>query len=504
MLRGRFGLVATVAAAGAVALAPVASAAPASAAPAGAASATPAGAAAGLRFPVVLTVGQMAEQDVAPQPGSEPDTLVEPDVAVSPVNPLIAVAAAHDGRFPNGGAVSISYSWTHDAGRHWQHAPMPGLTVATGGVWARASDPVVAFGPDGAVYISTLVFDLGCPSGVAVSRSIDGGRTFAPPVLADFSDTCAFSDDKNWLVVDTSPTSPHRGRLYQFWTPFLTDDAGNDAGSPQMVRWSDDRGRHWGPRTLVSAEHANTQGSQPMLHPDGTITDAYLNFGNDSAGEEPEHQVGAQARSPRPTPAAEPEPAGEVLVATTSRDGGATWSAETVVTDRIGEGPDGIRCCLPSAVADPRTGLLYAVWTDVELDVVNLSRSSDGRRWSAPIEVTRSPQPGLERVNVDVTAYGGRVFVSYGTRDTTVAGGQFVQQQVSGSVDRGAHFGRPVSLGPPSDLRFAAQAGGIFPGDYIGTAASRGLVYLVWCWSGPPPDPAATFHQTLFGATLLG
>jgi hypothetical protein len=495
----RLALIAAAAVTATVALAP------------GTASAQPAGqpaghATAGLGFPIPLRVGQIASQDIAPQPGSEPDTLVEPDIAVSPVDPRIAVAAAHDGRFPDGGAVDISYAWTHDAGRHWQHAAMPGLTVANGGTWDRVSDPVVAFGPDGTVYISTLLISVDCPSAVGVSRSTDGGRTFGPPVLADFSDTCAFSDDKNWLVVDTSPRSPHRGRLYQFWTPFLTDEAGNDAGSPQMVRFSDDRGRHWSPRIAVSAPHANTQGSQPMLRPDGTITDAYLNFGDETGDEGPERPgSGVDARpsaTPRsPSPAAEQ---GDLFVATTSRDGGRTWSAESTVTDRIGEGPDGIRCCLPSAIADPVTGQLYAAWDDVEPDVVNLSRSTDGRHWSPPIEVSRATKPGLERVNVDVAAYGGRVFVSYGTRDTTVQDGRFVQQQVSASIDRGAHFGPPVSLGPPSDLRFAAQARGIFPGDYIGSAASRGLLYLVWCRSSTPPNPAATFHQTLFGATLIG
>jgi hypothetical protein len=506
MKHSRFGLACTAAVAtvAAVALAPGAAAAPTQVAQTQAAQAQ-----AGGRFPV-LHVGQIAEQDIAPQPGSEPDTLVEPDIAVSPVDPRIAVAAAHDGRFPDGGAVDISYAWTHDGGRHWRHAPMPGLTVANGGVWERVSDPVVAFGPDGTVYISTLLFGADCPSAVGVSRSTDGGRTFGPPVLADFSDTCAFSNDKNWLVVDTSRTSRHRGRLYQFWTAFLTDEEGNDAGSPQMLRWSDDRGRHWSPRTLVSAPHANTQNSQPMLRPDGTIVDSYFNFGDDSVGDEsvggaPDRQIAGRARSAAAAPkAAEPEPVGDTLVATTSRDGGATWSAESTITNRVGEGPVGIRCCLPSGIADPRTGQLYVAWTDVELDVINLSRSTDGRHWSAPIEVSRSPKPGLERVNVDVSAFGGRVFVTYGTRDTTVAGGQFVQQQVSISVDRGAHFGRPVSLGPPSDLRFAAQARGIFPGDYIGSAASHGRVYLAWCRSSTPPDPAAMFHQTLYAAVLAG
>src|SRR5689334_6354054 len=54
--------------------------------------------------PVALTtVGQVARQDVPALPGSEPDTLVEPDVAVSPLDPAVAVAVAHDGRYPDGG-----------------------------------------------------------------------------------------------------------------------------------------------------------------------------------------------------------------------------------------------------------------------------------------------------------------------------------------------------------------------------------------------------------------
>src|ERR1700738_871209 len=76
------------------------------------------------RPPRVLHLGQIASQDVARQPGSEADTLVEPYVAVSPLQPHTAVAVAHDGRFPDGGAVDISYAWTRDGGGHWQHAPV--------------------------------------------------------------------------------------------------------------------------------------------------------------------------------------------------------------------------------------------------------------------------------------------------------------------------------------------------------------------------------------------
>ncbi|MDQ1411824.1 MAG: hypothetical protein QOE07_412, partial [Acidimicrobiaceae bacterium] len=110
--------------------------------------------------PVILHVGQVTAQDVAPQPGSEPDTVVEPDVAVSPVDRNVAIAAAHDGRFPNGGAVDISIAWTHDGGGTWHHSPVQGITAATGGPYERASDPVVAFGPDGTAYLSVLLIDI--------------------------------------------------------------------------------------------------------------------------------------------------------------------------------------------------------------------------------------------------------------------------------------------------------------------------------------------------------
>jgi hypothetical protein len=445
----------------------------------------------------VRSVGQIARQDVAPRPGSEPDTLVEPDVAVSPVDSRIAVAVAHDGRYPDGGAVDISHAWTHDGGLSWRHAPMPYLTAAVGGSWDRVSDPVAAFGPDGTVYVSTLLFTTGCSSAVGVSRSTDGGRTFGRPVLVHRSDTCAYSDDKNWLVVDTSPRSPHRGRLYQFWTPFLGDEQGNAYASPQVLRWSDDRGRSWSPTVTVSAPDVFTQNSQPMIEPDGTITDTYLNFGAFGGREGPESRPGAGTRA---APSA--APVGDLLAARTSRDGGATWGPEVTITTDAGEGPAGIRCCLPSATADPRTGRLYAAWNSATPDAVKLSTSADGRHWSAPVQVNRGTGTGIDTVNVDVSAYGGRVVVSYGTRDTTTNDGRLVRQRVSVSEDGGRHFDRPLTLGPPSDLRYAAQAGGAFPGDYIGSAAARDRIYLVWCRSSAPRDSTAVYHQTMWGAVL--
>ncbi|MCU1659809.1 MAG: hypothetical protein JWO57_4465 [Pseudonocardiales bacterium] len=459
-------------------------------------AAAPAATARALRAPAILHVGQIDQQDIAPQPGSEPDTLVEPDVAVSPLDRNVAVAAAHDGRYPDGGAVDISYAWTHDGGRTWQHAPLPGITKSAGGTWDRASDPVVAFGPDGSVYISVLAISLDCPSAVTVSRSTDGGVTFGPPMVAHYSASCGYSDDKNVLVVDTSRRSPHYGRLYQFWTPFLYDAAGNNTGALQVVRWSDDHGQTWSRTVNLTQDGSYSQDSQPMIQPDGTVVDAYIDYGTAAGGEAPESRIGQSALHAQ---AAAPPPA-DTVVARTSRDGGRTWSAPNTITTAAGEGAPGIRCCLPSATADRITGRLFATWTSPDSSAVMLSQSFDGAHWSAARPVIR-PAAGRDYINADVSAYRGEVFLATSTRDTTVQGGRFVQQQLSYSFD-GTHFAAPIALGPLSDLKYAAQAGGTFPGDYMGTAATGGRVYAVWCRSSQPTDPSSTYHQVVYGAVL--
>src|SRR3954454_16523792 len=120
--------------------------------------------------PAVLSVSQVARQDVPALRGSQPDTVAEPDVAVSPRDPRIAVAVAQDGRYPDGGAVGITYAWTHDGGRHWRPQPLPGLTPVTGGsaTYRRASDPVAAFDLGGRAYVSMLLVTKRGPSAVAV------------------------------------------------------------------------------------------------------------------------------------------------------------------------------------------------------------------------------------------------------------------------------------------------------------------------------------------------
>jgi hypothetical protein len=461
---------------------------------------TGASAAATSRPPRVLHVSEIAHQTITPQPNSEPDTLVEPHVAVDPLQPHTAVAVAHEGRFPDGGAVDIGYAWTRDGGGTWHHGVVPYLTTAVGGAYDRASDPVVQFAADGTAYLSTLLFAIppGCPTAVAVSKSFDGGATWGRPVLVHASNDCNYSDDKNWLVIDNSPVSPHFGRLYQFWTAFISPD-GNNFTSPQVVRYSDDHGTTWSRTFMVNPVNANTQDSQPMILADGTVVDTYRNFGPSSVGRD----AGIH-RVPGRRAFADVQPSID-LNARRSLDGGMTWGPEILITHNLGFGPPDIRCCLAGANIDHSTGRMYVVWPAAgpgDEDPVLLSSSTDGLTWTEPVTASQGDGPGVQEANMTVAADGGQVFVSYSQRTDPTNNFGFDQQKLATSLDGGTTFGQE-SIGPLSALQWAAQAplGVPFPGDYIGAAVSDNFLYLVWTVSSSPPVPE-TFHQTLWSATL--
>jgi hypothetical protein len=369
---------------------------------------------------------------------------------------------------------------------------------------------VLGFAPDGSVYLSVLVFNddpNDCRSAILVLRSVDGGATFRAPHTARYSDTCDDALDKNWLVVDNGRHSPHRGRVYQFWSAFLPTEV------QQRVRWSDDHGRSWSEDQVITPNATGgTQNSQPIVLNDGTLVDTYLDytFASDEM-EAPEiserGRVEAKTRpsTTGPSQTRVVDDAGSPglrILARRSPDGGRAWSAAVTVAERVGGDVPDVRSGLPSATADPATGTITVGWiTENSQDVV-IASSRDGRGWGPDTAVTRGARDTLYRVNVDVASYGGVVTVSYADRDMRVSAGRFWQQRAAISHNDGRTFPAVTSLGPRYDSRYGAQAGGIFPGDYIGSAATRGRVYLAWAVASPPRDTTKQYHQTLYGAVL--
>src|SRR3954447_12217941 len=125
----------------------------------------------------------------------QPDTQIEPSIAVNPGNPLNAVAVFQEDRVDAGGDAGNGYTSTLDGGKTWAHGYLPGLTTVPGGTFDRASDAVVTFAADPAhkgryiAYANSLVFNDGSgasgdanQSGMAINISRDGGRTWSKAV----------------------------------------------------------------------------------------------------------------------------------------------------------------------------------------------------------------------------------------------------------------------------------------------------------------------------------
>lgn len=216
----------------------------------------------------------------------------EESVAYSTDDPF--VAAAND--YVSEGVVVMR---TKDGGKHWASTRIIPVFAPTRDV-CTGSDPAVAYSArDHAFYLSTLCFFRTQPaSEVQVYASLDNGATWTPGRQAAVAATNynattdtvddTFFNDKEWLTVDNSKTSPHYGRIYVSYTRFhLLSDGSSDScpiqlsytdaiplQNPQLSTWSHSSvvPDHFGDGVGESAN----QFSVPVVERNGALDIAYV------------------------------------------------------------------------------------------------------------------------------------------------------------------------------------------------------------------------------------
>jgi hypothetical protein len=424
----------------------------------------------------------------------QPDTEIEPSIAVNPANPKNVVTVYQEGRIADGGDATNGYATSVDGGKTWKYGELPGLTTypGQGGVMERASDAVVAFGPNNLVYANSLIFDFnnndGLRSGLAVNVSKDGGLHWGPPVIFQ-DDNIGGLNDKNWIVVDTSNAPGHHyGRVYVVWdriAPVVYDYCDHDC----------DRLSNWLPnlQTIPGLVFPGQGiGAYPVIMKNGglgivmdTITGGVpIPAGPDEADVQPDEQVFISAPAAGSTPYPAP------LVFTPPVEIASNQSQGTPA-QRASEG-------LPAAAVDPDSGTIYAVWddgryrTDGTNDTV-LSRSFDnGLTWTLPQRVN----PGSTTNHVDhysavvAVGAGGTVHVGYRVRDESGQGPLYtdvIDTYYQESLDGGDTFTAPLKADSvPSNPWYGAfSRDGTFEGDYNQIASAGGYTYLVRCQGKP-------------------
>jgi len=236
----------------------------------------------------------------------------ETAAAVDPTNPHNLLLGQNDYMFGDG-KCGIDYST--DGGHHWgsRLLPMnfsPGF-VAARHYWTSSGDPSVAFDSTGEAYMLCGAFDRGglvqdisacpdaaqCGSGLFLFRSADHGASWSFTgsliVQSDGSGADGIGLlDKQYMAIDTSPTSPHKDRIYVTWSQFSPEFS----ASPITLAYSDDHGNSWHQTGTISGFDTTlcpinfsgaaagtcdaNQDSDPFTAPNGDVYVAFTDFNN--------------------------------------------------------------------------------------------------------------------------------------------------------------------------------------------------------------------------------
>jgi hypothetical protein len=421
----------------------------------------------------------------------------ETAVAYNVDDPQIAVAAAND--YVSGGVVIMR---TSDGGRKWlstRNTPEFGGT----GDFCSGGDPGVAYSrKEGAFYISQLCFFRALPfSEVHVIKSVDGGKTWTPGrqaarAASNFDYVThtvddSFFNDKELIVVDNNPSSPHYGRIYVTYTKFhLLPNGFSDycplqlsytdavpTTNPLLSTWSHTKIQPDQPGGNGTGSSAN-QFSDPVVENSGTLDVGFVSE-NCNDGVDPH------------------------LLFQKSTDGGQTFLASAVQIDKAGQYLDFMDAAgddtLPpthfrapnttSLAYSPKTGtLLYVYQNNInravsQADISYQTSTDGGLHWSDSrfLSTDSSGKPAANDQFFPWAASdeSGRFYVIWFDRRLDPANVRINTWQAVSGNDATSFSSAKISSQDwnPNDGFFTS---GAFIGDYNGLAASTEAVYAVW------------------------
>ena len=283
--------------------------------------------------------------------------------------------------------------------------------------------------------------------------------------------------DHETIAVDTSPGSPHFGRLYVTWAQFSGSGI-----SPILFAYSDDDGHTWTGPIKVSDKTSNSnQDSRPAVAPDGTVYVTWLGAPNENSTKD------------------------NLVLISKSTNGGSTWSPAAVAAAVV-KPIDPQTALLPNSnyrvfedawsAVDPASGKVVVAFTDRKTGPSNIYAvhnvtAGDISSWSSPVAVR--PSPNQQFFPWVSAAPNGRVDVAFydrtcdpvDTKDCVTLGSTF---------DDGATWGitKLTTTGFDGDQYQACIAfiespncGFFFLGDYIAVASTNSKAQVLWTGNGP-------------------
>ena len=439
----------------------------------------------------------------------------EPEIAQNPNNPLNLVGGSKFFTDPAHYTFKIGSMTSFDGGCTWtDNGVLPGYANEP-----SVSDISFAFGTHNDVYASVLNTDNVNESGLSVSTSLDGGKTFGQPVSVYDDKTGKVFSDKPWIAVDTT-NGPHRGTLYVVWSYDYNQPPCGDPGMPctQELGFasSTDGGRTFSAPRLIEGnlptctnpidgrdEHSTkcdaVLGATPTIMPDGTVAVAFAYV--DLHATDEKSGAGSNGKD------APPKLPTQMLVIT-SHDGGVTW-ANPVHVATIHDIPNTFapqhyrNFSLPAFASDPKTGQLYISWSDEtngNADILLSSSTDGGQTWTAPIRVNDDPAAdGANQFQPQIAvAPNGVVSITFfDTRNDTTH--RLIDVYLAQSINHGVTFKKNVRVTSQSwdpTIKAPTDTNGLqFIGDYQGLAVDNRFVHAFW-------NDTRTGDQEIFTAAV--
>ena len=403
------------------------------------------------------------------------DAAVEPSLALNPLSPLNLIAAWQQDRWSNGGSQGLMLAASFDGGMTWKltnaaFSRCTGGSTLSGGDYARASDPWLTVSPAGTVYALSLSFtggilQPGSSSAMLVSSSTDGGMTWSMP-QALIQDASGSFNDKGSITAD--PTNANY--VYAVW-----DRLTGATGGPSYFAVTADGGSTWQTaRSIYDPGPQNqTLGNQIVVLPTGVAVDIFTEIDNTG---------GASSA---------------LLRAISSNNHGAIWSAPATISSLTAVGVTDPHSGTPvrdgsgiASISVGPGGVIYVAWQDSRFssgqrDGIAMAQSSGGGlHWSTPVEVNADPNVPAFTPTIHVRADGVIGVTYYDLRNDTSSTALFLTDCWLVTSSDGVNF-RETHLSGPFDLSQAANAQGLFLGDYQALTATASAFVPFYVQTGP-------------------
>lgn len=433
---------------------------------------------------------------------------VEPWIDVNPTKANNLVGIFQQDRWSNGGARGLVAAVSVNGGASWRNIVIPGITLCSGGIYDRSTDPWVSFSPNGIVHQLALSFnDVAEPfvegeggdfdHALLYSKSTNGGRSWSRPIVVIRDLDANVFNDKQTITADSSDAN----FVYAVWDRLVfptSERASVIAGfrtlafrGPAWFSRTTDGGASWETARLIfdPGQESQTIGNQIAVLPNGDLVNIFdlikITRGANATG------------------------AFFNVALIRSTDQGVTWGPldksgkiTAIIIDQLRtifitdpETGDPVRTgdIIPDIAVAPN-GDLYAVWQDarpngLEADAVVLSKSTDGGfTWTPFAKVNKTPttipikNQQAFTPSVHVAADGTVAVTYYDFRNNDGAAPLWTDYFIihchpspTVSCAQPGHWGDEIRLTDVSfDMRKAPFARGFFTGDYEGLSAADG------------------------------